>query len=163
MASVTFVHPLFLAHDETEQAAGSVYFPLGLLYLASYVRDHGHDVTIFDGTFEHSYDAFEQHLAEHQPQIVGISSVLTAKRAALDLAALAAQAGATVIFGGPDPTADPATYLANEHVDIVVHHEGEQTITRLLDLVDADQLSICLLYTSPSPRDGLLSRMPSSA
>ena len=25
------------------------------------------------------------------------------------------------------------------------------------------QLDICLLYTSPSPRDGLLSRMPSSA
>ena len=24
-------------------------------------------------------------------------------------------------------------------------------------------LSTCLLYTSPSPRDGLLSRMPSSA
>ena len=23
--------------------------------------------------------------------------------------------------------------------------------------------SVCLLYTSPSPRDGLLSRMPSSA
>ena len=27
----------------------------------------------------------------------------------------------------------------------------------------ADQYSLCLLYTSPSPRDGLLSRMPSSA
>ena len=26
-----------------------------------------------------------------------------------------------------------------------------------------DQLDDCLLYTSPSPRDGLLSRMPSSA
>ena len=26
-----------------------------------------------------------------------------------------------------------------------------------------DQTCICLLYTSPSPRDGLLSRMPSSA
>ena len=26
-----------------------------------------------------------------------------------------------------------------------------------------EQLLICLLYTSPSPRDGLLSRMPSSA
>ena len=25
------------------------------------------------------------------------------------------------------------------------------------------QIEICLLYTSPSPRDGLLSRMPSSA
>ena len=26
-----------------------------------------------------------------------------------------------------------------------------------------DHVGICLLYTSPSPRDGLLSRMPSSA
>ena len=26
-----------------------------------------------------------------------------------------------------------------------------------------DHVRICLLYTSPSPRDGLLSRMPSSA
>ena len=26
-----------------------------------------------------------------------------------------------------------------------------------------DELGFCLLYTSPSPRDGLLSRMPSSA
>ena len=32
----------------------------------------------------------------------------------------------------------------------------------LLD-VGLDYLSLCLLYTSPSPRDGLLSRMPSSA
>ena len=29
--------------------------------------------------------------------------------------------------------------------------------------MDVDSLSACLLYTSPSPRDGLLSRMPSSA
>ena len=28
---------------------------------------------------------------------------------------------------------------------------------------DSDRLRTCLLYTSPSPRDGLLSRMPSSA
>ena len=29
--------------------------------------------------------------------------------------------------------------------------------------ISSKQYSICLLYTSPSPRDGLLSRMPSSA
>ena len=29
--------------------------------------------------------------------------------------------------------------------------------------VDVDVCRACLLYTSPSPRDGLLSRMPSSA
>ena len=31
------------------------------------------------------------------------------------------------------------------------------------DALSAVALGICLLYTSPSPRDGLLSRMPSSA
>ena len=35
--------------------------------------------------------------------------------------------------------------------------------TRTLVLVDGKRLPPCLLYTSPSPRDGLLSRMPSSA
>ena len=29
--------------------------------------------------------------------------------------------------------------------------------------VEAGMVEVCLLYTSPSPRDGLLSRMPSSA
>ena len=31
------------------------------------------------------------------------------------------------------------------------------------DVTAAAPVMICLLYTSPSPRDGLLSRMPSSA
>ena len=30
-------------------------------------------------------------------------------------------------------------------------------------LKDGEGVMVCLLYTSPSPRDGLLSRMPSSA
>ena len=32
-----------------------------------------------------------------------------------------------------------------------------------VSLKKKERLSPCLLYTSPSPRDGLLSRMPSSA
>ena len=32
-----------------------------------------------------------------------------------------------------------------------------------LNGIDVDIVETCLLYTSPSPRDGLLSRMPSSA
>ena len=38
-----------------------------------------------------------------------------------------------------------------------------QVQTGLTLTVGAQQLLNCLLYTSPSPRDGLLSRMPSSA
>ena len=41
--------------------------------------------------------------------------------------------------------------------------EGRQAIDTVLDVPMAAIGSACLLYTSPSPRDGLLSRMPSSA
>ena len=41
-------------------------------------------------------------------------------------------------------------------------HEGDPSSTGL-EHNDRYQDSACLLYTSPSPRDGLLSRMPSSA
>lgn len=142
MASITFAHPLFLAHSPTELAASSPYFPLGLLYLASYVRDRGHDVTIFDGTFEADESAFAAHLEAERPDVVGISALITSRPTALRLADMAADFGATVILGGPDPTADPAPYLAHETVDIVVHHEGEQTIAALLDLVDARELTL---------------------
>ena len=50
------------------------------------------------------------------------------------------------------------SFLLKEDVTEVVipAFEGEMGILK-------DHISICLLYTSPSPRDGLLSRMPSSA
>ena len=56
--------------------------------------------------------------------------------------------------------------------DVLLAADNQKvTLLALLDLsaafdcVDHDILlhRLCLLYTSPSPRDGLLSRMPSSA
>ena len=39
----------------------------------------------------------------------------------------------------------------------------DDVIEQIRDLPDGEHSFGCLLYTSPSPRDGLLSRMPSSA
>ena len=41
--------------------------------------------------------------------------------------------------------------------------KSSETGERYLPSAAIKSLSACLLYTSPSPRDGLLSRMPSSA
>lgn len=142
MASLLLAHPTFLALSKDEQAASSPYFPLGILYLASWVRDAGHTVAIYDGTFEPGPETFADALAEHQPDIVGVSALLPTKAAALQLAEMAHGDGRVVVVGGPDPTADPGPYLAHEAVDVVVHHEGEQTITRLLELFDAGELDL---------------------
>ena len=45
----------------------------------------------------------------------------------------------------------------------IAPYENEKTKTIKQAIKGKDINNICLLYTSPSPRDGLLSRMPSSA
>ena len=47
--------------------------------------------------------------------------------------------------------------------EAVERAEGMLEEANSLDKRYATLIDICLLYTSPSPRDGLLSRMPSSA
>ena len=51
----------------------------------------------------------------------------------------------------------------NDHMDIaafIMLGDAELTVAAAAELL---KKCPCLLYTSPSPRDGLLSRMPSSA
>ena len=50
--------------------------------------------------------------------------------------------------------------LQDEHIEQTLFMEDERFIT---SIVDKDGNRACLLYTSPSPRDRSLSRMPSSA
>lgn len=141
MAKILFCHPLFLSLNPEEQALKSPYFPLGLLYLASYARAQGHAVAVFDGTFEQDPRAFSARLAAERPDMVGISAVLPLREMALTLAAQAKAADVLTILGGPDPTKDPPYYLQFPQVDLVVHHEGEQTLDALLRLIDAGTLT----------------------
>lgn len=141
MAKILLAHPLFLSKSPDERAANSPYFPLGLLYLAAYVREQEHQVALFDGTFQEDETAFAQALQDEAPDIVGITALLPTRDMALTLAQMAHASGHIVVLGGPDPTKDPASYLSASHVDIVVHHEGEQTLATLLDLFDAGRLA----------------------
>ena len=56
---------------------------------------------------------------------------------------------ASLVFEG-ERVYDGEIFKLQEHTDRLFHSAGRMDIN-------------CLLYTSPSPRDGLLSRMPSSA
>ena len=48
--------------------------------------------------------------------------------------------------------------ISSEDQRAMLDKIGVESLDKLIDLTIP-----CLLYTSPSPRDGLLSRMPSSA
>ena len=51
--------------------------------------------------------------------------------------------------------------LGNLLSSVLVNEEGETVCSALVNI--SRQLEVCLLYTSPSPRDLSTSRMPSSA
>ena len=61
--------------------------------------------------------------------------------------------GIVVVLSGDVPLTQAATLQ-----QLIAACDGTRLALLTLDLADP-----CLLYTSPSPRDGLLSRMPSSA
>jgi anaerobic magnesium-protoporphyrin IX monomethyl ester cyclase len=140
---------MFLSKNPDEVAANSPYFPLGLLYLASYVRQQEHEVAIFDATFAEDETAFLEALDREEPDLVGISTLLPSREMALTMARLAHQWGAVVIVGGPDPTRSPHFYASQPEIDIVVHHEGEQTIAALMTLADSGRLSVESLVEEP--------------
>ena len=66
-----------------------------------------------------------------------------------------------IIWEGDDPT-DSQTFTYRQLKDHVCRFAN---VLKARGVAKGDRVCIyiCLLYTSPSPRDGLLSRMPSSA
>ena len=68
----------------------------------------------------------------------------------------------------PFTPSDPAALTASLRPGDVLLVEGNNKISGVIKYLTQSTWShaalyVCLLYTSPSPRDGLLSRMPSSA
>jgi len=136
---ITFVHALFINKDPVEKKVMTPYFPLGLMYLASVLRNKGYAIEMFDCAFREDYNEFEEYMARVRPPVVGITALITVRRHALILAEIAKRYGATVIMGGPDPTGIPERYLNHKAadgthpVDVVVFDEGELTIQELAD------------------------------
>ncbi len=136
---IVLVHPLFISKDPVEEKIMTPYFPLGLMYLASVLRNNGYTVDLFDCTFKNDYDEFKEYMKINRPPVVGISSLITIRRNALILADIAHQNGAKVMLGGPDPTAIPERYLhykgtdGDYPVDYVVFDEGELITADLVD------------------------------
>lgn len=126
------VNPVFLSQNEAERELMSPYIPLGLLYLAAFLRERGFQVEIFDGTFQDGEQDFITALEKYSPRTVGITALKPNADKVLELAAIARQRGTFVIVGGPDPTYSPDYYLQNPSVDLVVHHEGELTLAEVL-------------------------------
>ena len=129
MTDVLLTHGYFLDDDPKEREVMKPYPPLGLLYVAAYLRRGGLGVEVFDTTFS-TRDALGARLSA-APGVLGVYTNLITRGSVLDVVARAKSHGWTVVLGGPEAANYPAEYLARG-ADVVVFGEGEETMVELL-------------------------------
>lgn len=125
-------HGYFMRNDPAELKVNKPYPPLGLLYITAYLRERGHDVAVFDSTFN-NFESFRAKLQTGSPRIVGIYVNMMTRRHALKMIHLVNESGALVVVGGPEPVNYPDEYL-DAGVDLIVKGEGEAALAEIINL-----------------------------
>lgn len=123
-------HGYFLSEDPHEQAIMKPYPPMGILYLSSYLKARGVEVSVFDTTFSSPGD-FPRRLDDLKPAVAGIYTNILTRRAVLGMIRACGERDITIVLGGPDATNYPEQYLARG-ATVVVLGEGEETLHELL-------------------------------
>ena len=114
-------------------------FPLGLGYLASYVRQFGHKVALFDPEASRTpLNRMWEQIHTFAPDLAGFTSVTPNFTVAGRLANEAkGRLGCYVIMGGPHVTALPETSLAaTPNLDAVIRGEGETSLQVIAEQFD---------------------------
>ena len=107
--------------------------PLGVAYIASYLRERGIKVNIIDTTFKNSYSFIRSAIKKQRPDIVGVSVLTTMINDANTIAEIAKSYGVSlVVFGGPHSSVQPEKTLENKNVDAVIIGEGEYSFYKMI-------------------------------
>ncbi|RJQ46507.1 MAG: radical SAM protein [Gaiellales bacterium] len=107
---------------------------LGLGYLAAIAEREGHQVRVLDCAMVPGENAVAITARTFAPDVIGLTATTPSMPSVLETARAAREAapGASVIVGGPHPTAMPAATAVHDEFDFVVVGEGEVTFARLL-------------------------------
>ena len=116
------------------------YAPLGLLYIATYLRDSGLDVdikVIDSNVMDWGWEDYELYLREEKPDLIGLGSftpsIFDAHRT-LELIKKCLPESTTVM-GGVHATLYPKETLSNRYTDIVVAGEAEISFKELVEAI----------------------------
>ena len=145
---VLFTHSYFMRFDPKQWKQRQPYPPLGTIYAAALLREHGHHVALFDTMFAHTATQLLPHLDREQPQALVIYDdgfnyltkmcLTNMRHAAFDMARLAQARGIKVIVCSSDAT-DHATAYLQAGADIVIPGEGEMALLECIQALDQGQ------------------------
>ncbi len=144
MSEVLLGQSYYLRFDPKLWQAMQPYPPLGTLYAASYLRQRGYDVALYDAMLADSETRWDEALARHQPRFAVLYEdnfnylskmcLLRMREAALTMIDSARSRGCTVVVGGADASDHAGLYLSRG-AEFVLVGEGEETLGELLDVL----------------------------
>ncbi|MGH2644653.1 MAG: B12-binding domain-containing radical SAM protein, partial [Chitinophagaceae bacterium] len=138
----------FLRLDPKQWKTGLPYAPLGTLYAASLLRNHGYRVSLFDTMFSEGPDELLKHIAANHPDIFVLYDdgfnfltkmcLSNMRQAALKMIALARKKHCTIIVSSSDAT-DFSEQFLDAGADFVINGEGEMTLLALVKALSAKE------------------------
>jgi radical SAM superfamily enzyme YgiQ (UPF0313 family) len=141
MTDLLFGQSYYLKFDPKLYAAMQPYPPLGTLFAASFMREQGYKVALFDAMLAESEQEWDAALERYQPRYAVIYEdnfnylskmcLLNMREAAFKMTAMAKARGIPVIICGSDASDHYEAYLQNG-ADYVIRGEGEETLQELL-------------------------------
>ena len=120
--------------EDTYRKVGFILPPMGIAYIASVLRDNGHEVKIAD------FNVTDEKVDYAAFDLVGISADTSRYKSSLRLAKEAKDAGCIVVMGGPHVSYRDEDTLRTGFCNFVVREEGEQTMLELANTIGTDQV-----------------------
>ena len=114
--------------------------PLGLMYIASYIRSEAVRVYILDLKLKSkTEEELEKYLLRVRPNLIGIGCLSADYKYAQKIIPLIKRClpAALLVLGGPHVTSYPEIVLGDKNVDIAIIGEGEHT---MLDIINGKAL-----------------------
>jgi len=148
MTQILLGQSYYLRFDPKLWEAMQPYPPLGTMYAASWLRQHGYKVALFDAMLAVSEDEWGIALDKHKPQYAIIYEdnfnylskmcLLRMREAAFTMIEMAKSRGCMVILCGADATDHYSEYL-EKGADYCLLGEGEETLIELLNQLSAEK------------------------
>ncbi|HLX91402.1 MAG TPA: radical SAM protein [Puia sp.] len=155
MSSILFSHSYFLRLDPKQWKIGRPYPPIGTLYAAALMRQHGYLVDFYDTMFARSPDELAASLESVRPEFFVLFDdgfnyltkmcLTNMREAAFRMIGLAKSRGCTVVVSSSDSTDHYEEYL-RRGADFILLGEGELTLLELIGGLEQgknDMASIC--------------------
>ena len=148
MSTILFSHSYYYKMDSKQWNTKMAYPPLGTIYAASFLRENGYNVDLFDVGLKDSPKEIDSLLTSKSPEFLVLYDdgfnyltkmcLTNMREAAFEMIKLGKQAGCTVIVSSSDSTDHFQLYL-DEGADIVLLGEGEISLLETIQKIEKNE------------------------